>query len=174
MQNTKEINKFLRKKKLLAEDSESFVMTPEISGEISLIELLEEYSTLNKQQLAADFDNYKKRVNKEKEELKNKTKIETLEGIIELDNDIDIALKNTKQNQDKGLLLIKNKVDKFLEKQGIEKIQTNTYDPDLHEVISLMPSEKDKDGEILNVLSNGYMLNGKPIKYPKIILSKCN
>jgi molecular chaperone GrpE (heat shock protein) len=83
-----------------------------------------------------------------------------------MDNDISIALKNTK---DEGVKLIASKLSNFLKSNGIEEIQTEIYDEDLHEVISILPGETNK---IIDVVTKGYTLNGKPFRYPKIVISK--
>jgi molecular chaperone GrpE len=120
--------------------------------------------------LYAEFENHKKRVNKEKEEIKNNTKISVISSILDVDNDISIAMKNIKDPEVRsGIELIAQKIQNFLSSQGIEYIQTNTYDEELHEVISVVETGESK---ILDVVSKGYMLNGKPFRYPKIILSK--
>mgnify|MGYP005847256153 CR=1 FL=1 len=130
-----------------------------------LVELEDKYI-----RLYADFENYKKKVQKEKEELKNNTKISIISSILDMDSDISIAIKNIKDPETKaGVELIKQKVENFLSSQGIESIQTDTYDEELHEVISVVQTGETK---ILDVVSKGYMLNGKPFRYPKIILSK--
>lgn len=120
--------------------------------------------------LYAEFENYKKRVVKEKEEIKNNTKIAMLTSILEMDNDLSIAIKNIKDaSAKKGVKLIIDKLDNFLKSQGIESIQTKKYDEDLHEVVGVVNNGEEK---IVEVISKGYTLYGKPFKYPKIILSK--
>jgi molecular chaperone GrpE len=120
--------------------------------------------------LRADFENYKKRASKEKEELKLKTKIETLQSVLEIDNDLHIAQKSIKDPKStEAVKIITDKLTKFLESKGFEEIQTKTYDSDLHEVISVLETGKE---EIIDVVSKGYTLNGQIVKYPKIILSK--
>jgi molecular chaperone GrpE (heat shock protein) len=84
-----------------------------------------------------------------------------------MDNDLNFALKSNGDSD--GINLIISKLDTFLKSQGIETIQTETYDEELHEVISVIPGESEK---IIDVVSKGYTLNGKPFRYPKIILSK--
>lgn len=118
--------------------------------------------------LSAEFENYKKRVSKEKEELVNNTKVKMLQSILDMDNDLSYALRSS-GDSGTGLKLIINKLDNFLKSQGIESIQTEIYDEDLHEVLSVIPSEKPG---IVDVVSKGYTLNGKPFRYPKVILSK--
>ena len=120
--------------------------------------------------LYADFENYKRRVIKEKEEIKNNTKVSMITSILDMDNDISLAIKNIKDESAKdGVQLIANKVETFLKKHGIEPIQTETYDGDLHEVISILPIGESK---IVDVVNKGYTLDGKPFRYPKIILGE--
>ena len=120
--------------------------------------------------LYADFENYKRRVHKEKEELKNNTKVSMITSILDMDNDIELAIKNIKDDSARdGDKLIASKVQNFLKTQGIEPIQTETYDEDLHEVISVLEIGEVK---IVDVVSKGYTLNEKPFRFPKIVLGK--
>jgi len=161
---------FLRGKKLLAEDKETFKIIHDDAGEVSLNELLEEYKNDSYLRLAAEFDNYKKRAIKEKEDLINNTKVKMLTSILDMDSDISLAIKSiTNEEAKEGVSLIASKVDKFLKSQGIETIQTETYDSELHEVISIMEIGEEK---VIDVISKGYTLGGKPFRYPKIILGR--
>ena len=120
--------------------------------------------------LYAEFDNYKRRTMKDKEELVVNTKVKMLSSILDMDNDLSIAIKSVKSEEAKeGLSLINQKLDNFLKSQGVEIIQTETYDDEIHEVISVMEIGESK---IIDVISKGYSLNGKPFRYPKIILGK--
>lgn len=118
--------------------------------------------------LFAEFENYKKRTQKEKEDIRLSTKTSMLSSILDLDSDLAIALKNDKSDN-QGLKLIMSKLEKFLNSQGVESIQTEVYDVDNHEVISVMEIGEEK---IIDVVSKGYTINGKPFRYPKIILGK--
>jgi molecular chaperone GrpE len=117
--------------------------------------------------LYADFDNYKKRSIKDKEESTVQVKINLISSILDLDNDLSLAKKNLPDSE--GLNLIFQKLTNFLKTQGIEEIQTETYDSDLHEVISVLETGENK---IVDVISKGYKIGEKPFRYPKIILSK--
>ena len=117
--------------------------------------------------LFAEFDNYKRRVTKEKEDLRVNTKTMMLTAILDLDSDLSIAVKSSKDSD--GLRLIMSKLEKFLNNQGVESIQTDTYDADLHEVISVLEIGEEK---IVDVVTKGYKLNDKPFRFPKIILGK--
>ena len=118
----------------------------------------------------AEFDNYKKRSTKEKDDIKQSTKASMLSSILDLDNDLTIASKQIKDSESKkGVELILSKLEKFLKSQGVEVIQTENYDSDLHEVVSILETGEEK---IIDVVSKGYTLAGKPFRYPKVILSK--
>lgn len=168
--------KFLRDKKLLDKESKKFKISND-NVEIYLNDLLEEYSNQNNQnykdkylRLLSEFDNYKKRIFKEKKDIANETKIKTITSILDIDNDISIAMKNIKNKEAlDGLKLILKKVSNFLKSHNIEPIQTKKYDADLHEVISVVNG---KENKILDVISKGYKINGQPFRYPKIVLSK--
>jgi len=117
--------------------------------------------------LYADFDNYKKRALKDREDATVQVKINTISSILDLDNDLSLAKKNMPDSE--GLNLIFQKLNNFLKSQGIEEIQTEIYDEDLHEVVSVMQTGETK---IIDVISKGYKIGEKPFRYPKIILSK--
>lgn len=117
--------------------------------------------------LCADFENYKKRMIREKEEIRNSTKVSMLTAVLDIDNDIALAVKNIKDEAAKdGVQLIAGKLDTFLKNQGIETIQTETYDEDLHEVVTMLGEGKN----VIDVISKGYTLAGKPFRHPKVVL----
>jgi molecular chaperone GrpE len=118
--------------------------------------------------LYADLENYKKRSQKEKEELRDNTKVSLISSILDMDNDLHLALKSIKdKDAKKGVSLIVSKVETFLKSHGIESIQTDNYDSDIHEVITVLKQDSTK---IVDVVNKGYTLNGKPFRFPKIIL----
>ena len=142
-------------------------------------ELLQKYEELEKKlalsedkylRLYSDFENWKKRATKEKDEIKNNTKVQMISAILDMDNDMSIAVKNIKDESTKSSVkLIANKLETFLKSQGIETIQTETYDEELHEVISVLEIGESK---VIDVVSKGYTIDGKPFRYPKIVLGK--
>jgi molecular chaperone GrpE len=139
------------------------VETPSLEDQ--LIESQDKYL-----RLAAEFENYKRRVQKDREDLVSNTKVKMLQSILDMDNDLNFAIKSSPEIGE-GVKLIVSKLETFLKSQGIETIQTDEYDEDLHEVISVLPSDETR---VIDVVSKGYTLNGKPFRYPKIILGKSN
>jgi molecular chaperone GrpE len=162
---------FLREKNLLASDNTKFKIMHDDAGEVVLNEIMDEYADLKSKdsymRLYAEFENYKKRAQKEKDELVLNTKAKMLNSILDLDNDLHIAKKSIGESE--GINIILNKLHNFLKNQGVEEIQTDKYDSDLHEVVSMLETGEEK---IIDVVSKGYTINGKPFRYPKVILSK--
>jgi molecular chaperone GrpE len=151
----------------LTEDKE-FVLEDNPRLHVSFLEEQLEDSQKKYLLLLSDFENYKKRVVKEKEDLVTATKVKMLQSILDMDNDLSYARKSSSE-LGHGVKLIINKLDNFLKSQGIETIQTEKYDEELHEVLSIIQSDEEK---IVDVVSKGYTLNGKPFRYPKIILGR--
>ena len=151
MENTKELESDQIKKNSWTED------------EVEEIKSILENKFLR---LYADFENYKKRVSKEKEELVIQTKSSLLNPILDLENELTLAKKSTNEE---GVILIWEKFQKFLTDNNIEVVQTDVYDPYLHDVISVLETGEEK---ILDVVSRGYKIDNKIIRYPKVILGK--
>jgi molecular chaperone GrpE len=162
----------MEEKELINENQSSEVVEQSESTVDPIVELNEKLQQSEEKylRLYAEFDNYRKRVQKDKEEIAVNTKVRMLTSILDMDNDLSFAIKSVKNTEAQdGLKLISSKLETFLKSQGIEEIQTETYDDELHEVISVMPSEEEK---IIDVVSKGYTLNDKPFRYPKIILGR--
>lgn len=117
--------------------------------------------------LLADFENYKKRTQKEKDELKKSANESILKGIIELVDDMERGLK---YSNDDGLSMIYNKFQKFLLDNGVEEIKTDgeLYNCDLHEAVGIV--ECGQNGHIIQTTEKGYFLNGKVLRYAKVIV----
>ena len=117
--------------------------------------------------LAAEFENYKKRTQKEKQDLVLKTTESLMSTIMDIDNDISLIIQNEENQTAKdALTLVYRKLDNFLKSKNIESIEENEYNPDVHEVISKISGDKEE----VKVVSKGYRIGDKIIRYPKVIL----
>jgi len=151
-----------------------------IEEKINIEEIIkekEEYLTGWKRSLA-DFENYKKQVEKEKETLVQFLKADVMMKLLPIMNNWEIAVKNIPEEQKnsdwmKGVLTIKNQLDEFFKKEGVEKIKTigEKFDPNIHEAM-LEEISDDEEGIILDEFEPGYRVGEKVIKYPKVKVSK--
>lgn len=130
--------------------------------------------------LSADFDNYRKRILKEKIEMTKYAGLEILSQILPVIDDFERAMASMKETQDsdavrQGVELIYSKFKEYLTQQGIEEINAmhQEFDTDLHEAVTKIPAPKnDLKGKIVDVIEKGYILNERVIRYSKVVVGE--
>lgn len=125
--------------------------------------------------LAAEFDNYKKRVAGEISGAKNLGKAETLKNLLPILDEFELAMiaVNKSENNElaKGIELVYSNMIEFMKNEGIKEIRCDgVYDPYLHEIALTRESEK-KQGTILEVIKKGYTINGILLRPAMVIVS---
>ncbi len=123
--------------------------------------------------LQADFENYKKRISKERVEFINTANENLIRELLAVLDDFGMANTHAKNQEDLGgLKLIHKNFLKILEKFGLKKIETEgkKFDHYFHDVLLKEPSDEE-EGIILEELQAGYLLNGKVIRHSKIKIS---
>ena len=137
------------------------------------------YAELNDKflRLFSEFDNYRKRTAKEKLDLTATASENVIKDILPVLDDFERALKNMEKNGNEadvqGVTLIFNKLKDTLKKKGLEEIEAMDADfnTDEHEALTLIPApEEDKKGKVLDVIQKGYKLNGKVIRFARVVV----
>ena len=129
------------------------------------------------QSLQQDFETYKKRVQREKEELKEESVLKVAKGFLEILDNFEMALESAKLTKDvnalmQGIQMIHYQLVKFLQEHGIEAIETSgEFNPMEHEVVETMYSREHKPNEIVKVLQKGYKFKGKVIRPAKVVVA---
>ena len=127
------------------------------------------------QRVQAEFENYKKRVEKEEQEFVKYAKADIIGKILNVIDSFEIALRNTNDHEKfaRGMEMIYAQLFSTLESEGLKPIDAagKKFDPYLHEVMLKQKSDKD-EGIILEELQKGYMLNGKVLRYSKVKVSE--
>ena len=126
------------------------------------------------QRLQAEFENYRKYVEKSKAEFLRYSKADLIANLLPLLDSFELALKSKCDKEDfiKGIELIYSQFYSLLEKAGLKEINTEgKLDPHHHEVLMKVESDKEED-TILEELQKGYMLGGKVLRYAKVKVSK--
>ena len=127
----------------------------------------------------AEFDNYRRRVMKEKAELILNGGEKVLTEILPIVDDLERAEQQMENMTDveavkKGVELIIDKFIKFLNSQGGKEIDTKDQDFDVnyHEAITMVPSQNDEQkGKVIDCVTKGYTLNDKVIRYAKVVVA---
>ena len=128
--------------------------------------------------LMAEFDNYRRRTSQEKLEIVSMASTETIKGMLPVLDDCERALKVLGESDDsdaakEGTELIFHKLMSYLQSKGLAVIEAmgQPFDTDLHEAVAQFPvPEEDKKGKVFDVVQTGYTLNGKVIRYAKVVV----
>lgn len=128
----------------------------------------------------AEFDNYRKRMLKEKTELILNGGEKVITAILPVLDDMERAIDNGKKTGDaavlqEGMELIYQKLMKTLEGQGVKKMDTTDADfnTDVHEAIAMVPGMgDDKKGKVIDCVQTGYTLNDKVIRHAKVAVGQ--
>lgn len=122
--------------------------------------------------LQADYENYRKRVDRDKEDYQSFANKDLLNHLLPIIDTFELAIKSSpKDDTVKGFELVYAQLIGTLEQFGMRPIPAvGRYDPKLHEALLQEPSDKPK-GEILEVLQKGFMLKDKVIRPAKVKIS---
>ena len=130
--------------------------------------------------LMAEFDNFRKRTIKEKGELIRNAAEKAMEGLLPIVDDFERGIEANKNTDDaetvkEGMVLIYNKLVKYLEKNGVKAIESTgtDFDPDFHEAIAMVPVEDDAlKGKVIDTPTKGYTLNDKVLRHAKVAVGQ--
>lgn len=129
--------------------------------------------------LYSEFDNYRKRTIKEKIELSKYAASETIEKLLPVLDDFERAIKafdstiEAGQALKDGVVLIFTKFLSILNQHGLEQMRTigESFDTDFHEAVTNIPvPDPDQKGKIIDEVEKGYLLNGKVIRFAKVVV----
>jgi molecular chaperone GrpE len=148
-------------------------------SEESANETTQKYNELNDKylRLYSDFDNYRKRVIKEKVELSKTASEDVISGLLSVLDDFERAIGAMGENDEDpvkhGIILIFNKFKSTLMQKGLAETESmgKEFDTDFHEAIANIPAPSEElKSKILDVTQKGYTLNGKVIRFAKVVV----
>ena len=147
---------------------------------LALKELQEKFDEMKDKylRLFSEFDNYRKRTIKEKIELSKTASEEVIVALLTILDDFERALQSVSDSEEakaqyEGISLIYNKLKKILQQKGLDEIQAKEadFDTDFHEAITNIPApDASLKGKVVDVIEKGYMLNGKIIRFSKVVV----
>ena len=149
------------------------------AAEKALEEAKGKFAELNDKhmRLQAEFDNFRKRTAKEKLDLTATASENVIKDILSVLDDFERALQNMEKNGNEadlqGVTLIYNKLKDTLKKKGLEEIEAAgaDFNTDEHEALTMIPAPaEDQKGKVLDVIQKGYKLNGKVIRFARVVV----
>lgn len=128
--------------------------------------------------LFAEFDNFKRRTQKERVELLQTAGKDIVVSLLPVLDDFERAIKATEKSTEvapvrEGIELVQSKLKSILNQKGLKEIESiNTpFDTDLHEAITQIPSPtEEQKGKVIDELEKGYTLNDKVVRFAKVVV----
>ena len=152
--------------------------------ELSAEQIAEEkYNEINNKylRLYSEFDNFRKRTQKEKIDLYKTAGEDVITAILPIIDDFERAQKAMDQSDDiqgvkDGVKLIHDKMLIILKQKGLEEVESaigEGFNIEFHEAITQIPAPSKKEkGKVMDVVEKGYKLNGKVIRFTKVVIGQ--
>ena len=130
--------------------------------------------------LYSEFDNYKKRTNKEKLELLSTASEKVIVSLLPVIDDFERAIKANEKLEDAqvmrdGFTLIYNKLNQLLKRFDVEEIAAKgeVFNTDFHEAVTHFPAPTEEEkGKVIDVTEKGYKIKEKVIRYAKVVVGQ--
>lgn len=131
--------------------------------------------------LMADFDNYRKRVQREKEDWHRYSSMTFIEKLLPVLDNLERALENLNQQSEEvksifsGVVMIYRQLTDVLQQEGLTIVEGmgSSFDPQIHEAVMLEPAgEGQEDNEVVQVLRKGYRFKDKLLRPSMVKVAK--
>ena len=125
--------------------------------------------------LAADFENYKKRAARERQEYVQLANERLIAELIPILDDLERALSAAEQHEEaqleEGVRLVHRSLAGLLERHGVKPIETDgQFDPHVHEALLSQPSEAE-EGSVIDVVQKGYKLGDRVVRPARVVVA---
>ncbi len=125
--------------------------------------------------LAADFENYKKRAARERDEYVTHANERLVKELLPILDDLERALEAVAQHEEAaledGVRLVHRSLAQLLERHGVTEIgTTGQFDPHVHEALLSQPSKAD-EGSVIDVIQKGYRLGGRVVRPARVVVA---
>ena len=150
--------------------------------EAQIEKMKEEKAELNDRflRLFSEFDNYKKRVNREKLEMLSTASEKVIVSLLPIIDDFERAIAANEKVEDiaaikEGFNIIYNKLVQMLKRFDVEEIvaKGEVFDTNFHEAVTQFPTDKEEDkGKVIDVTEKGYKIKEKVIRYAKVVVAQ--
>jgi molecular chaperone GrpE len=125
--------------------------------------------------LAAEFDNYRKRVARDQQSLVARSNERLVKELLPVLDDLERALEAAAEHEEakleEGVRLVHRNLADLLRREGLAEIETNgRFDPHVHEALLSQPSEQE-EGSVLDVVQKGYKLGDHVVRPARVVVS---
>ncbi len=147
----------------------------ELEERIALLEKERDEYLADLQRVAADFENYRKRVARDQENLIARAHERLVKELLPVLDDLQRALEAAEAHEEakleEGVRLVHRSLAEALRKEGLVEIDTNgRFDPHVHEALLSQPSEAE-EGTVIQVLQRGWRLGDRVLRPARVVVS---
>lgn len=144
-----------------------------------LKELQEKVEALEdtKLRLMAEFENFRRRTNKEKADLQQSAGEHIFRDLLPVVDDLERAMDAMEKTEDinavrEGVKLIYQKFVRFLDEQDVHAIETEgaTFDTDVHEAVTTIAAGEDKKDKVIDCTKKGYKMGDRVIRFAQVVV----
>jgi len=127
------------------------------------------------QRVAADFDNYRKRAQRDQENLvaraHERLVKELLPVVDDLERALDAAAEHEEAKLEEGVRFVHRNLAEVLAREGLAEVETNgRFDPHVHEALLTQPSEAE-EGSVIDVVQKGYRLGDRVLRPARVVVA---
>ena len=127
--------------------------------------------------LAADFDNFKKRAARERQEYTALANERIVKELLPILDDLERALTAAEQHEEaqleEGVRLVHRSLASLLERNGLTEIEAaGKFDPHVHEALLAQPADDRETGDVLDVIQKGYKLGDRVVRPARVIVAE--
>jgi len=127
------------------------------------------------QRVAADFDNYRKRVARDQESLVTRAHERLVKELLPVLDDLERALQAAAEHEEAkladGVQLVYRELRDALSREGLAEVEADgKFDPHVHEALLTQPSDRE-EGSVLEVLQKGYRLGDRVLRPARVVIA---
>jgi molecular chaperone GrpE len=159
----------------MTEKAERKPTRAELEERLAEVERERDERTDDLKRVAAEFENYRKRVARDQASLAARAHERLVKELLPVLDDLERALEAAAEHEEakleEGVALVERQLRSTLAKEGLEEVDTEGhFDPHVHEALLAQPSEAD-EGDIIQVLQKGYRLGDRILRPARVVIS---
>jgi molecular chaperone GrpE len=149
--------------------------TPTVEEQLAALEAERDEHLNDLKRVAAEFENYRKRVARDQESLVARAHERLVKELLPVLDDLERALAAAEEHQEaqleEGVRLVHRELAAALQREGLAEIETDGhFDPHVHEALLAQPSEAE-EGSVLEVVQKGYRLGDRVLRPARVVVA---
>jgi molecular chaperone GrpE len=148
---------------------------PTLEEQVAALEAERDEHLNDLKRVAAEFENYRKRVARDQERLVARAHERLVKELLPVLDDLERALAAAEEHQEakleEGVRLVHQELKAALDREGLTEIETNGhFDPHVHEALLSQPSEAE-EGSVIEVVQKGYTLGDRVVRPARVVVA---